>query len=172
MPRLEFFGPHLPPASGKKKKRNILQPETPGFCVYRQALCSWHFLWQISVTTKGYTVNMRWQILKLACFHNCHFWRGERPFSGTVKKKKNTSRIEPVTIPTLPPTVPCYENVIILFWRSWSGCVSFVITVFFLKETRKNKITKAGARKPFTDQSTMYTHRGGIKSQGLETAQW
>lgn len=60
-----------------------------------RALYCWHLLWQISVTTKGYTVNTRWQILKLACFHNCHFLRGEQPFSASLK----TSGFQPAQHP-------------------------------------------------------------------------
>ena len=69
------------------------------FYVLRKACCGalyrWHLLWQISVTTKGYAVNTRWQILKLACFYNCHFLRGERPFSGSLK----TSGFQPAQHP-------------------------------------------------------------------------
>lgn len=148
MPRTLLLATHLTPAS----QRNIHEPKTQGFWVlgrvYRKALHSWHFRWQISVTTKGYTVNTRWQVLKLACFHNCRFRRGEGPFSGTVKKN---SRLQPATIPTLPPTIPCYENVIILFWKSWGSCVSFVITMFLERDKGEN-ITKAKIRKPFMDQ--------------------
>lgn len=60
-----------------------------------RALSRWHLLWQISLTTKGYTVNASWQILKLACFHNCHFLRGEWPFSGSLK----TSGFQPAQHP-------------------------------------------------------------------------
>lgn len=82
------------PDSQAKALSPTSPPSTPGKCLQTSSLLSkacswalycWHFLWQISVTTKGYTVNARGQILKLAYFHNHHFLRGEGPFSGSLK---------------------------------------------------------------------------------------
>lgn len=82
------------PDSQAKALSPTSPPSTPGKCTQTSSLLSkacswalycWHFLWQVSVTTKGYTVNARGQILKLAYFHNHHFLRGEGPFSGSLK---------------------------------------------------------------------------------------
>lgn len=140
-----------------------------GFCilsrVYRQAPCSWHFLWQISVTTKGYNVNTRWQILKLACFHNCHFWRGERPFSGTVKSLPVWANQHPRTSSHRSWLWKCHYSILEKLEQLCFFCNNYV----FWNETRKN-IIKARARKAFTDQSTTYSRR--IKSKGLGIARW
>lgn len=79
------LSPHGPPA----RLENVHKPQMQASYLLSKA-CSWavycwHLLWQVSVTTKGYTVNARWQILKLACFHNRHFLRGEQPFSGSLQ---------------------------------------------------------------------------------------
>lgn len=87
--RVMFPRPKLSPRLPLASLGNVHRPKMQAFYLLSKA-CSravscWHLLWQLSLTTKGYTVNTTWQILKLACFHNCHFLRGERPFSSSLK---------------------------------------------------------------------------------------
>lgn len=144
-----------PPSS----QGNVHRPKMQGFSPFSragsQALYCWHLLWRISVTTKGYTINTRWQILKLACFHNCHFKRWMTFLWFFIK----TSDFIPLNIPTLPPTITCYENVIILFWRGWSSCASFVMTMF----SERKKIMEAKGGNTFTDQSWVQSVPGKNK---------
>lgn len=97
--RVILSRPKLTPRLPLASLGNVHRPKMQAFYLLSkacsQALSCWHLLWQISLTTKGYTVNASWQILKLACFHNCHFLRGERPFFSSLK----TSGFQPAQHP-------------------------------------------------------------------------
>lgn len=122
-----------------------------------RALYCWHLLWQISVTTKGYTVNTRWRILKLACFHNCHFLRGEQPFSASLK----TSGFQPAQHPHTSShnhlLWKCHYSILKRLEQLCFFCNNYV----FWK--RGKKVMKATGRKAFMDQSCSQCAQEKIK---------